>query len=113
MNFYKLPHKHYCGVDLHSRTIYLCIVGRDGAVLRHRNLPCDRDRFLLTIAPYREDLVVAVECVYSWCWLADVCAREGIAFVLGHAPTCGSSTAPRPRAIAWTPRRPPSCSEEG
>ena len=64
MNFYTLPHKHYCGVALHSRTMYLCIVGRDGAVLLHRNLPCNRDRFLLAIAPYREDLVVAVECVY-------------------------------------------------
>jgi transposase len=85
MNFYKLPHKHYCGVDLHSRTMYLCIVGRDGAVLLHRNLPCNRDRFLLAIAPYREDLVVAVECVYSWYWLADLCAKEGIPFVLGHA----------------------------
>jgi hypothetical protein len=60
MNLHKLAHKHYCGVDLHSRTMYLCIVGRDGAVLLHRNLPCDRDRFLLTIAPYREDLAVAV-----------------------------------------------------
>ena len=30
MNFYKLPHKYYCGVDLHSRTMYLCIVGQDG-----------------------------------------------------------------------------------
>jgi transposase len=85
MNFYTLPHKHYCGVDLHSRTMYLCIVGQDGAVLLHRNLPCNRDRFLLAIAPYREDLVVAVECVYSWYWLADLCAKEGIPFVLGHA----------------------------
>ena len=85
MNFYKLAHKYYCGVDLHSRTLYLCIVGQDGAVLLHRSLPCDRDRFLLAIAPFREDLVVAVECVYSWYWLADVCAKEGIAFVLGHA----------------------------
>mgnify|MGYP003525549495 FL=1 len=85
MNFYKLSHKYYCGVDLHSRTLYLCIVGQDGVVLLHRSLPCDPDRFLLAIAPFREDLVVAVECVYSWYWLADLCAREGIAFVLGHA----------------------------
>src|SRR5512134_1875626 len=85
MNFYKLPHKYYCGVDLHSRTMYLCIVGRDGAVLLHRGLPCDAARFLLAIAPFREDLVVAVECIYSWYWLADLCAAEGIAFVLGHA----------------------------
>jgi len=85
MNFYKVPHKYYCGVDLHSRTLYLCIVGQDGIVLLHRSLPCDPDRFLLAIAPFREDLVVAVECVYSWYWLADLCAREGITFVLGHA----------------------------
>ena len=54
-------------------------------VLLHRSLPCDPTRFLLAIAPFREDLVVAVECVYSWYWLADLCAKEGIAFVLGHA----------------------------
>ena len=57
MNFYKGSHKYYCGVDLHSRTMYICIVGRDGAVLLHRSLP---------------------------------------------------STAPRPRATASTPGRPPS-----
>jgi hypothetical protein len=29
--------------------------------------------------------VVAVECIFTWYWLADLCAEEGIAFVLGHA----------------------------
>jgi len=28
---------------------------------------------------------VAVECLFPWYWLADLCAQEGIAFVLGHA----------------------------
>jgi transposase len=37
------------------------------------------------VADYREDLVVAVECVFTWYWLADLCARENISFVLGHA----------------------------
>ena len=85
MDFYKARHRYYCGVDLHSRTMYLCVVGQEGVVLLHRSLPCDPVRFLLAVAPYREDLVVAVECVYSWYWLADLCASEGIAFVLGHA----------------------------
>jgi hypothetical protein len=78
MRFYNTPHKHYCGVDLHARTLYLCIIDRDGVVLVHRSLPCDPQRFLLAIAPFREDLVVAVECVYSWYWLADsdLAARE-------------------------------------
>jgi hypothetical protein len=37
------------------------------------------------IAPYREDLVVAVECIFTWYWLADLCTYEGSPFVLGHA----------------------------
>ena len=37
------------------------------------------------IAPYREDLVVGVECMFTWYWLADLCQKEGSAFVLGHA----------------------------
>ena len=43
------------------------------------------EAFLEIVAPYRDDLVVAVECMFTWYWLADVCAVEGIRFVLGHA----------------------------
>jgi hypothetical protein len=41
--------------------------------------------FLKTIAPYREGLVVAVECMFTWYWLAELCAQAGMALVLGHA----------------------------
>ena len=41
--------------------------------------------FLEIVAPYRDGLVVAAECMFTWYWLADVCAAEGIPFVLGHA----------------------------
>src|SRR5439155_16815436 len=51
----------------------------------HRNGPATPEHFLTTIAAYREDPVVAVECIFTWYWLADLCAQEGIAFVLGHA----------------------------
>jgi transposase len=37
------------------------------------------------IEPYREDLAIAVECVFVWYWIADLCARLGVTFVLGHA----------------------------
>ena len=37
------------------------------------------------MAPSRADVVVAVECLFTWYWLADLCAQEGIPFVLGHA----------------------------
>jgi hypothetical protein len=30
-------------------------------------------------------MVVAVECMFTWYWRADLCEKEGMAFVLGHA----------------------------
>jgi transposase len=48
-------------------------------------MTCSRELFLKAIAPYREDVAVAVECIFTWYWLADVCAQENIPFVLGHA----------------------------
>jgi len=55
-----------------------------GAIRRHRTMQAAPDLLLKAIAPYHEGLVVAVACVFTWYWLADLCAEEGIAFVLGH-----------------------------
>jgi len=41
--------------------------------------------FLEAVEPYREGLVVGVECIFCWYWLADLCTQEDIPFVLGHA----------------------------
>jgi len=51
----------------------------------HKNLPTTPEAFLRVIALYRADVGVAVECIFTWYWLSDLCAREGLAFVLGHA----------------------------
>jgi hypothetical protein len=58
MRFYSQPHAFYCGVDLHARTMYLCILDSAGAVVLHQNLPSDPKRFLKAIAPFRDGLVV-------------------------------------------------------
>ena len=85
MRFYTKQHKAYCGIALHARTMYVCILNQAGEVLVHQNFKASPETFLKVIAPYRDDLVVAVECIFTWYWLADLCTREGIAFVLGHA----------------------------
>jgi transposase len=85
MRFYTTQHKFYCGIDLHARTMYLCVLNQEGEVLLHRNMKAGPDPLLQALAPYREDVVVCVECIFTWYWLADLCAREGIPFVLGHA----------------------------
>jgi transposase len=85
MRFYTQQHRFYCGIDLHARTMYLCILNQTGEIVLHRNMRAAPEPFLQAIAPYREDLVVCVECIFTWYWLADLCTQEGIPFVLGHA----------------------------
>jgi transposase len=85
MQFYTKQHQTYCGIDLHARTMYVCILNQAGEILVHQNMKASPDMLLRTIAPYRDDIVVAVECIFTWYWLADLCAQQGIPFVLGHA----------------------------
>jgi hypothetical protein len=35
-------------------------------LLLHQNIPCDPGRFLSAIGPFREDMVVGVECIFTW-----------------------------------------------
>jgi len=85
MRFYTKQHKFYCGIDLHAKKMYLCILDETGEILLHRNIKTDREVFLKVIEPFREDVVVAVECMFTWYWVADLCTEHGIPFVLGHA----------------------------
>jgi transposase len=85
MRFYTKQHQFYCGIDLHARTMYLCVLHQNGEIRMHRNMPAGPAPFPKAVAPYRTDLVVCVACIFTWYWLADLCAREGIPFVLGHA----------------------------
>jgi transposase len=85
MRFYERQHQYYCGVDLHASSMYLCIQDDRGSILLHRNLPTSSEAFQAAVQPYRQDLAVAVECMFSWYWIADLCAQINIAFVLGHA----------------------------
>ncbi|GBE05910.1 transposase IS116/IS110/IS902 family protein [bacterium BMS3Abin10] len=85
MKFYTKQHKYYCGVDLHARSLYVCIIDQKGEIVKHKNIDATREAFLKIIKDCREDVVVAVECMFAWYWLADLCQRENIPFVLGHA----------------------------
>ncbi len=85
MRFYTKQHRFYCGIDLHAKLMYVCILSLEGKTIVERNIPTNPERFLKLIQPYREEIVIGVECMFSWYWLADLCSREDIPFVLGHA----------------------------
>ncbi len=85
MRFYTQQHKQYCGIDLHARKMYVCIISNRGKVKVHQNIKTDPELFFELIFPYLDDLIVGVECVFCWYWLADFCAKHHIPFTLGHA----------------------------
>ena len=86
MKYYKSTTEFNCGIDLHGREMYMCLVDREGDKLVHTNIKGnDFDFFLKKAAPYRHSLTVCCECTFNWYWLADACENAGMTFVLGHA----------------------------
>jgi transposase len=86
MKYYTTTTEYNCGIDLHARQMYACVMDRQGKILLHTNIEGnDFEYFLKRVAPWRHDLTVACECTFNWYWLADACAAAGIKFVLVHA----------------------------
>ena len=85
MRTYNTPHAYYCGVDLHARSLFVHVLDDKGTTRLQQDLPASPAAFLDAIQPYREGLVVGCECMFAWYWLADLCDRQHIPFVLGHA----------------------------
>ena len=85
MRFYQGQHPFYCGIDLHARTMHVCILDQAGKTLFDKGIPCRPEAFLRAIQLYRDHLVVGAECMFAWYWVADLCVEQDIAFVLGHA----------------------------
>jgi hypothetical protein len=77
MRFYTKQHQFYCGIDLHARLLAICIVDQAGSIVLQTQIPADKQLLLTTLAPFRPDLVVAVECLFAWYWVADLCRDAG------------------------------------
>lgn len=85
MEFYKTSHKYYCGIDLHTETMFVVIHNQRSKIIFEKNLPSNSYELKKAVYKYRKDIVVGVECIFSWYWISDWCVEHGIKFVLGHA----------------------------
>jgi hypothetical protein len=47
MRFYTKKHRYYCGIDLHARSMYICILGDEEKPFVHRNCKASPEAFLL------------------------------------------------------------------
>lgn len=85
MRFYTKQHKYYCGIDLHTKTMYACIVDNKNNIIAGKNMRCSPIALQTFLKKYKKDIIVGAECIFSWYWLADYCASIGVPFILGHA----------------------------
>ena len=46
MRFYTKQHKYYCGIDLHTKKMFVCILDAGGNIRVHQNIKTDPETFL-------------------------------------------------------------------
>jgi hypothetical protein len=49
--FYIKQHRFDWGIDLHARSMYVCLLSRDGDILVHRQMHAAPEPFLKAMAP--------------------------------------------------------------
>ena len=87
MEYAKIESPYDCGIDLHSRSMYVCIIDQKGKKLFHRNLENSKESLREILEPYGQEVAVGVESTYNWYWVADACEEMKTPFYLGHALT--------------------------
>jgi len=65
MKFYNQQHKYYCGIDLHARKMYVCILDQKGKTMVHENIKTDPELLFELIFPYLDDIVVALNAYFA------------------------------------------------
>ena len=61
MRFYTQQHQFYCSIDLHARSMYVCIMDNEGKVLTHKNMAATAEDLIGLIEPYKREVVLEVD----------------------------------------------------
>ncbi len=61
MKFYMKTHQYYCGIDLHARKLYVCILDSEGRICVHKNIQAGPEPLLNLIQPFQHDMVLVAE----------------------------------------------------
>jgi transposase len=81
----KIIADYYCGVDLHAKKNYICVLNKDGDIMLKHNIKNNFQSFKQNIQQFLPNLAIGCESTYNYYWLADGCHNEGLRFHLGHA----------------------------
>ena len=104
MKFYTTLHKYYCGIDLHARLLYVCILDEHGNKVVHQKIKADPHQLHKLLKPYIGQVVVGVECMHYWYWVSDFCREMNVEFILGHALYMTNSSGINLNSFSWPER---------
>jgi len=72
-------------MDLHSNNVMIGIVDQNGQRLQHQKLPCDLQKIVQWLEPFKARLKdSAVESTYNWYWLVDGLQQAGFPVSLAN-----------------------------
>ena len=59
MRFYTEQHLYYCGIDLHARSMYACVLDQKGQTAVHRKLPTEPEPLVRAVVAVLEPEAVS------------------------------------------------------
>ena len=75
MRFYTNQHPFYCGIDLHARSMYVCILSQDGEIVLHRNMKAAPEAFP-KLSTTLDDMAKQIVTWFVRRWTMDVTFEE-------------------------------------
>lgn len=51
MRFYTKQHKYYCGIDLHAKNLYVCVIDQSGHIHIHKDITASPEALHRLIHP--------------------------------------------------------------
>ena len=81
----KVQSEYYGGIDLHSKSMVVCIMDKAGNIVLRKTIPNDFSVFLHLVTSYKNSITFAVEATFNWYWLVDECRKNQINIYLAHA----------------------------
>jgi hypothetical protein len=70
--FVTVTTKFVCGIDLHARTMSVCVMAKNGLVLMKKTISCDIAILLECLKPFIRSITVGVESTFNWYWLSSM-----------------------------------------
>ena len=65
MDYATMKTEYVCGVDLHSQSMYICVMNQQGEIKLHRNMRNDFNLFKQLIAAYNDNIAVGGELPHT------------------------------------------------